>query len=65
MAVNEQHPDYPEYLKKWDALVRKMKEEEKACRPSGTLDGGTLSDIWRKYNLKFKELKKEYKHLFE
>lgn len=67
MAVNEKHPDFPEYIKKCEKLREQMiaEIEKVPKRQRPTLDNGDISKIHHKYNKKLKELQAEYKHLFQ
>lgn len=64
MAVNKDHPDYPEYKDKfWDIFRREEEEMSKIISNPKRLDGPSGA-IHRKYVNEMKELQKEYAHLF-
>ena len=75
MRLNENHPDYKEYRKKWDQLVKHyLKLEEKEWskypdwKPKGGFDGpvgpGDIDKIHRELNKKLTELQQEYSYLY-
>ena len=67
MAINKNHPDYPEYIEKCKALRDEMSVEVDAvpCKPRCGFDDSPTIDIHRKYSKKLKELQAEYSYLFE
>lgn len=72
MAINKNHPDFPEFKRKWDDILRRMEEEEEALEKSlppikDRIRGhdGPLGPIHKKYNLEFSRLQKEYHYLYE
>lgn len=68
MALNRSHKDFPEYERKWKALIQ---EEEKEIAAEEEREGdvrpcqdGPVDAIRKKYNMKRSALKKEYRHLY-
>lgn len=72
MAINKQHPDYLEYIKKCQVISNEFceKEEiERAKYPNWRgKDHPSDPEVmvhYRKFSAALKELKKEYSYLFE
>lgn len=69
--VNRDHPDYPEFRRRWQRLFEESEkeiaaveaEEAKKSGPYG--QDGPLTAVHRKYGLQFAALQKEFKHLYE
>ncbi|MDE7055103.1 MAG: hypothetical protein K2O84_09895 [Oscillospiraceae bacterium] len=71
MGPNRNHPDYPEYKKRWDALwkamdiaVKASKMEEAKKQELPCMDGEPDA-VRRKYMSQIAALQKEFKHLYE
>ena len=68
VAVNEKHPDFKEYKKRWDALVKQMDRELEQAPESPqppVRDGGAFDVITKKYSKKLSALQKEFAHLYK
>ena len=71
MGPNKNHPDYPEFRRRWLKLFEESEkeiqeieaQEEKKPGPYGL--NGPLTAVHRKYGLRFAALQKEFKHLYE
>jgi len=67
--VNRNHPDFPEYERKyaalWEKYDRRMEEVEPKRWEWRGRDDPYTPGIMRELNAGIKALQKEYKHLFE
>lgn len=62
--INENHPLFPEYKKKFDALWDEFRKKSMEMPASGGLDGPWCACV-REHNKKIKALQEEYSFLFE
>lgn len=71
MAINKQHPDYPEYIKRCQELRNQSiaeEEREKAKYSNQRAPDLTarmrIREVLRKYSVELKKLQEEYAYLF-
>ena len=65
--LNKNHPDLPEYKRKFDQLVQEMNAEADRVHdenPDFQGRDGPVAAVHKKYHLKISALQKEYSHLY-
>lgn len=66
MAINQEHPKYPEYIEKCKALRDDLVKRESKIKlgPHSGQDNPVTFALHKDYREKLKELEKEYHFLF-
>lgn len=71
MGPDQNHPDFPEYQKRWEGLWNEMDkavkaaELEEAKKQPRPRQDGIVDAVRRKYMSKIAALQREFKHLYE